>query len=293
MNHPRVSIVSPSYQHAHFLEHTIVSVLEQGYPELEYFVMDGGSTDGSLEIIRKYARYLTYWQSASDGGQVQAINDALQRATGAILTFLNSDDFLLPGAIRSVVEAHERFPDAAGWVGGGYGITLDGYILDTRMPPALDTDSVADWAENWFYQPSCFFSADATRKVGYLNPTYQNAFDLEFWIRISRVAPLVPMASIISATRVHTGSKTLRFMAAMLRETQAIQRQYGYEDLATAMQALIDQAQSQTPVSTKARLMYRTGLEKRRDPDRYIQFPRRSSGRRMEPLPASDTLDGS
>jgi glycosyltransferase involved in cell wall biosynthesis len=290
MNQPRVSIVSPSYQHANFLEDTIVSVLEQGYPDLEYFIMDGGSTDGSVDIIRKYARYLTYWQSSRDAGQVRAINLGLQRATGEIVTFLNSDDFLLPGAIRSVVEAHEQSPDAAGWVGGGYGIALDGYILDTRMPTFLDADGLADWAETWFYQPSCFFSADVARRVGYLDPTYQNAFDLDFWIRISRIAPLAPMKSIISATRVHTESKTLRLMAAMLRETQAIQRKYGYEGLATSLQALIDQAQNQTPLGTKARLMYRTGLEKQKDPDRYLQFPRPSGIPGIEPQPASDTL---
>src|SRR5512135_2400607 len=110
MTAPRISIVTPSYNQAAFLENTIVSVLEQGHPDLEYFIMDGGSTDGSVEIIRKYANHLTYWESQPDDGQVAAINAGLRRATGEILAFLNSDDFLLQDALRNVAGAWVESP---------------------------------------------------------------------------------------------------------------------------------------------------------------------------------------
>src|SRR5262245_56142305 len=99
---PRVSIVTPSYNQGRFIEETLRSILLQGYPDLEYIVMDGGSTDGSADIIRKYSPWLTSWISEPDGGQVAAINAGMARATGTLLNWINSDDFLLPGALEAL-----------------------------------------------------------------------------------------------------------------------------------------------------------------------------------------------
>jgi len=272
-NGPRVSIVTPSYNQKNFLENTILSVLEQDYGDLEYIVMDGGSTDGSLEIIKKYAKHLAYWQSQPDGGQVEAINAGLRKASGEIFAFLNSDDFLLPGAIRHIADMYQQCPQAAGWVGGGHSIAQDGYIIQTRIPPKVGRDDLANWEENWFYQPACFFSALVARTVGLFNPKYENAFDFEFWMRMTSVGDLIPTPRIIAAATVHPDAKTQKYKARMFEEVQAIQRACGYESLAQTTQGFIDQARAQRPISVVAELMYVTQLRRRKAPNRFVRLP--------------------
>jgi glycosyltransferase involved in cell wall biosynthesis len=273
MKNPTVSIVTPSYNQAKFLENTILSVLEQDYPNLEYIIMDGGSTDGSLEIIRKYAKYLTYWQSQSDGGQVNAINAGFQRAKGEILTFLNSDDFLLPGAVEHMVALYKEYPDSVGWVGGGHSITEDGYIIHTRYPQNITREGLADWGENWFNQPSCFFTANAARSVGFLNPEYKLGFDFEFWLRITELGDLVPTQEIISAATIHLDAKTQQAKKEIYIENQMIQLAHGFEKLAHNTQRYIDQTSKQTKTGTLAKYLFVTRNQKKMDPNRYVRFP--------------------
>jgi glycosyltransferase involved in cell wall biosynthesis len=115
---PVVTIVTPSYNQDQFLEQTIVSVLNQDYPRIEYLIIDGGSTDGSVEIIRRYENRLAFWVSESDRGQSHAVNKGLQRANGEILGWLNSDDVYCPGAVRAAVDFLELHPDVALMYGG-------------------------------------------------------------------------------------------------------------------------------------------------------------------------------
>src|SRR5467141_2605988 len=109
---PRISIVTPSYNQGEFIEETIRSILLQGYPDLEYIVMDGGSTDGSVNIIKKYERWLAYWISENDRGQVHAINKGFSRASGVIYNWINSDDSLRPGALGFIATVNSRLADA-------------------------------------------------------------------------------------------------------------------------------------------------------------------------------------
>src|SRR5260370_28877982 len=108
---PRISIITPSFNQAEFVERTILSVLEQNYPNLEYIVVDGGSTDGSVDVIRRYQSRIAYWVSEKDRGQAHAINKGLQRATGDIIGYLNSDDYYLEGALARVADCFSREPD--------------------------------------------------------------------------------------------------------------------------------------------------------------------------------------
>jgi glycosyltransferase involved in cell wall biosynthesis len=275
MNAPRVSIVTPSFNQGRYLENTMASVLEQGYGDLEYFVMDGRSTDGSVEIIQRYAKYLTFWQSQPDGGQVEAINAGFRRSTGQILAFLNSDDFLLPGAIQHMAELYLQHPEAAGWVGGGYTVARDGYILQTRIPQRLGRDDLADWEENWIYQPGCFFSAKVARAVGPFNPAYENCFDFDFWLRIASAGPLIPTRRIIAAATMHPESKTLKYQTRMYEEMQAIQHAYGYDSCAERTRQRLEQVRKQKTISRVAKLLYETHSQKRTDPDRFVRMPER------------------
>ena len=131
---PKISVVTPSFNQAPFLEETIQSVLSQGYPDLEYIVMDGGSTDGSAEIIGKYADRLTDWKSAKDGGQADAIRTGFARATGEILCWLNSDDTIAPGTLRRIGEFFAANPDVDLVYGDLNLVTAEGKRLYTARP---------------------------------------------------------------------------------------------------------------------------------------------------------------
>src|SRR5262249_52479535 len=121
---PKLSIITPSYNHGRYIERTIRSVLEQGYPNLEYVIVDGGSTDETLEIIKAYEDQLAWWVSERDGGQSSAINRAIERTTGEIVAYINSDDYSLPGAFEKATAAFER--NGANWVAGPSDDRLDG-----------------------------------------------------------------------------------------------------------------------------------------------------------------------
>jgi glycosyltransferase involved in cell wall biosynthesis len=129
---PRITIVTPSYQQAHFLEQTIRSVLLQGYPNLEYIVLDGGSTDGSVEIIRKYEWWIDYWTSGKDGGQAEAIDRGFERATGELVAWQNSDDLYLPGALAAFGRLFARHPKTELAIGGCIWINADGTTARSR-----------------------------------------------------------------------------------------------------------------------------------------------------------------
>ncbi|NVO00781.1 MAG: glycosyltransferase, partial [Geobacteraceae bacterium] len=151
---PKITIVTPSYNQGRFLEKTILSVLDQGYPNLEYIVIDGGSTDESVEIIKKYADRLTYWVSEPDRGQSHAINKGFERATGEIFGWLNSDDWYHPGALQAVAEAFAANPDVGAVVGAGEMVDEEGKQLIYKSTTKVDLDFLYHWLDDFFWQPS-------------------------------------------------------------------------------------------------------------------------------------------
>jgi len=141
---PGVSIVTPSYNQGRFIEETIRSVLLQGYPDLEYIIIDNSSVDNSVEIIRKYEKWLTYWVSEPDKAQSQAINKGFEKATSEIYAWLNSDDYLLKDALKNVAHAYRASPKAGAWCGGSLFVTVDGKKTGVRQPPdRLDVETIA------------------------------------------------------------------------------------------------------------------------------------------------------
>jgi len=205
---PKVSIVTPSYNQAHFLEKTIQSVLSQDYPNLEYIIVDGGSTDGSVEIIRRYADRLAWWVSERDKGQTDALNKGFGRAAGDILAWINSDDTYNPGAIREAVEYLLAHPEAGMVYGDADLIDADGVVLGRF--PASQTD-YRRLRQGYVHIPqqSSFFRGELWRKVGPLDPSFYFAMDYDLWVRLARQAPLHYIPRLWANFRLHSSGKSV------------------------------------------------------------------------------------
>jgi glycosyltransferase involved in cell wall biosynthesis len=230
---PKISIVTPSYNQAEFIEETIRSVLLQGYPSMEYMVIDGASTDGSAEIIRKYEPWLDHWISEPDRGQVHAINKGATRARGEVFGWLNSDDFFMPGAMRVFAEMHQEHPRAVAWVGGCYRIKPNGRILSRVVPRHLDRDSLADWWwQGFFFQPSCLFTTRAWDVLGSLDESLNLAFDLDWWLRLAGLGEFASTSKMLSVATIHREAKTQAKLAEMRAETLSVQMRHGYPGMA-------------------------------------------------------------
>jgi len=204
---PLISIVTPSYNQAQFLEQTICSVLDQDYPRLEYFVVDGASTDGSVEIIEKYADRLTWWISEPDKGQAEAINKGLQCAQGEIVAWLNSDDYYLPGAMRAAVAALEANPDA-GLVYGDV-LAVDGRGRPTKRLKYAAWELVDLLQFHIIGQPAVFMRRSVLEQAGYLNDAFHMLLDHQLWIRMARLAKMVYVPQLWAAARFHEEAKNL------------------------------------------------------------------------------------
>jgi glycosyltransferase involved in cell wall biosynthesis len=205
---PIISIVTPSYNQGSYLEETILSVLEQGYPALEFFIFDGGSTDGSLDIIQKHQDQLTFWESKPDRGQSHAINKGFRMASGEIVAWLNSDDLLAPGALKVVAQAWQQNP--------GVGlITGQTEIIDQAGKPTGNIfgsepnviNSLLS-SENPVSQPSTFFSTSALKEVGFLDETLHMSMDWDLWLRIGARFPMLFITKILSKSRTWEMTKT-------------------------------------------------------------------------------------
>ncbi len=203
-----VSIVTPSYNQARFLEATIQSVLQQDYPHIEYFVIDGGSSDGSQEIIERYADRLAGWVSETDQGQTDAINKGFTRARGEVLAWLNSDDTYQPGAVREAVEYLQSHPEAGMVYGDTNFIDEDGRVIGRF--PARQTD-YRRLRQGYVHIPqqASFFRTELWRQVGPLDPSFYFAMDYDLWVRLAGRAPLVYLPRLWANFRLHGGGKTV------------------------------------------------------------------------------------
>lgn len=206
-DNPLVSVVTPSFNQAGFLEETICSVLAQDYPNLEYYIIDGGSSDGSLEIIKKYAHRLAGWVSEPDRGQTDAINKGFTRARGNILAWLNSDDRYHPGAVREAVTFMEENPQIGMVYGDANLVDETGKIIGKF--PAAQTD-YQRLRRGYVHIPqqSAFFRADLWKTVGPLDPTFYFAMDYDLWVRLAKYAPLVYHPRLWADFRLHGSGKT-------------------------------------------------------------------------------------
>ncbi len=205
---PLVSIVTPSYNQARYLEETICSVLGQTYPHIEYLLIDGGSTDGSLEVIQRYAPRLAYWVSERDHGQTEAINKGFARAKGDILAWLNSDDTYQPQAVAEAVAFLQEHPEA-GMVYGDASLIDEGGQVIGRFPAAQTDYRRLRRGYVHIPQQAAFFRAALWRKVGPLDPTFYFAMDYDLWVRLARLASVCYHPRLWANFRLHQGGKSV------------------------------------------------------------------------------------
>jgi len=226
---PKISIVTPSFNQGKFLEKTILSVLEQGYPNLEYIIIDGGSTDESVAIIKKYADRLTYWVSEPDRGQSHAINKGFARATGEIFGWLNSDDWYHPGALQAVAEAFAAHPEAGAVVGAGEMVSEDSKWSQTFYAFPVTVDSLHHAVDHFFMQPSCFFTKTAWEECGPLDEELHLAMDLDLWLRIAKKHKYAVIENNLSVSLVHQTAKTTALAPQSLVDASLVIMKHGGE----------------------------------------------------------------
>jgi glycosyltransferase involved in cell wall biosynthesis len=207
-NLPLVSIVTPSYNQAAYLEEALCSVLDQDYPRIEYILVDGGSTDGSREIIERYADRLAWWVSEADRGQTDAINKGFAHAHGQILAWLNSDDTYLPGALSQAVAYLQAHPEAGMVYGDANLIDKAGNMIGKF--PARQTD-YRRLRRGYVHIPqqASFFRAELWRQIGPLDPSFYFAMDYDLWVRLARRAPLHYFPSTWANFRLHGAGKSV------------------------------------------------------------------------------------
>lgn len=204
---PRVTIVTPSYNQAAFLEQTICSVLDQGYANLEYFVVDGGSTDGSQTIIQKYADRIDWWVSEKDMGQAEAINKGFSRSTGEIVAWINSDDIYQPGAIQAAVQALKDHPEASLVFSNVLSIDAEGEPFNLM--------TYGNWGLvdlmcfKIIGQPGVFMRKTDLSKAGLLDLSYRFLLDHHLWLRIAQIGQMVYIPETWASARVHARAKNV------------------------------------------------------------------------------------
>jgi glycosyltransferase involved in cell wall biosynthesis len=186
---PKISVITPSYNQGQFIEETIRSVLDQNYPSLEFIIMDGGSTDGTVEILRRYDSALAFWTSERDRGQADAVNRGFARATGDLVVWINSDDLLMRGSLAAYADAHVRAPNDV--------LLGDMVIFDEHGPVKVERQRdvtfegvVVPWltGTNWL-QPATAVPRAVWEKAGLLDESYRYTFDREWACRLFRDVP--------------------------------------------------------------------------------------------------------
>lgn len=236
---PTLTVVTPSFNQATFLERTILSVLGQGYPRLEYIVIDGGSTDGSIDIIRRHERHLAYWVSEPDRGQAHAINKGLSRASGEWVAFQNSDDVYLPGAFAAFAETAVRHPLAMVLHGHIVHIDESDDVTDVRLiiPPRI-------WLQLsvgiQFHNQATFWRRELIRPLGQMREELRFCFDFEFFSRLLAARCRSAMIErYVGAFRWHPEAKSSTILHVANREHRQIVKEFGCRSLLHRLLAML------------------------------------------------------
>ena len=220
---PLVSVVTPSLNQGRYLEDAIRSVLEQDYPNIEHVVVDGGSTDETLDVLRRHPHLR--WVSEPDAGQADALNKGFRMANGEILGWLNADDLYLPGAISAAVEVL-RESGAALVHGGWQTVDEDGKTIKQVAAVPFDLEKQLN-ERNAVAQPGSFFTRAAFEAVGGIDPSYRYAMDYELWLKLGSRFQVRHVDRILASYRLHPASKTVGEYSGFVPETRRASRRHG------------------------------------------------------------------
>ena len=242
MNFPKISVVVPSYNQGQYLEETILSIINQQYPNLEVFVVDGGSKDNSVDIIKKYEQHLTWWVSEKDKGQSDAINKGFARMTGEIVTWLCSDDLFTEGTLKRVAEFFSELPDNVGLIYGG--ATLFGDNIKSKETWGYKDAGVERYiAVQAFPQPSAFFKRKYLQEAGnWVREDLHLGMDFDLFARLGCVCKFHSVNETFSLYRLHDASKTVsqhsRLVEDWTRSFGNLCRNFGWNDIIEKMQTI-------------------------------------------------------
>lgn len=219
---PKISIITPSYNQGHYIEETITSILDQGYPNLEYIIMDGGSKDNTVEVIKKYEKHITYWASEKDKGQSDAINKGFRMATGDVINWLNSDDYYEKGALQKVGEAFAD-PNVNVYCGISRIFGNKGEYFSTGTDVYSGLEKTIGWAR--IDQPETFFRKQCLDEIGYVDEQFHYIMDKELWARYMMrygLGGVKKTNDLLAHFRVHDDSKTNNFNELFNKESLAL-----------------------------------------------------------------------
>ena len=225
MKNYKISIVTPSYNQAEFLENTILSVLNQDYKNIEYIIIDGGSTDNSVDIIKKYSDQITYWVSESDGGQSDAINKGFKIATGDYIGWLNSDDFYTDGAISKLIENIDN--NAVLYYGVlGYCHEDGSHNRLENIDENITFDSILN-GKSCTSQPGSFYKKEALENIGFLDENLNFVMDTDLWLKLLQYGKPKFIPYVMAYLRAHNDSKSCNKKISDIKESIQIFRKYG------------------------------------------------------------------
>lgn len=217
---PKITIITPSFNQGQFIEETILSIINQDYDNLEYIIIDGGSTDNTVDIIKKYENKITYWVSEADNGQATAINKGLRLATGEIINWINSDDLLIEGALSKIAEQFVQYPKAM-MIHGRIAYFGNQSYYSTNLSPKNLKERYA--AHICMPQPACFFRKGLIKEQGFLDENLHFSMDTDLYVRAGLNYDILQVDDVFAKFRLHQNSKSVSsFNQNFLTDNQAI-----------------------------------------------------------------------